>query len=532
VAVHRERVADLAEALGRVTAPSRVSVSPPDRLTYARDLWPRGLLAVAAGDVAPYPPDAIVWPTSTAEVQAIVRLCIERRVPIVPFGAGSGVCGGAIPIRGGVVVDVKRMRALRVDEDAMTVTAEAGINGEHLEHALARRGYTLGHFPSSIMCSTLGGWVAARSAGQCSSRYGKIEDMVRSVELVTGAGDVLDTAAGEGAGFDWNPLLVGSEGVLGIFTRATLRIHRQPAVRFMRGFRFARVEAGCEAIRRVMQRGLRPSVVRLYDELDTAMQRWSRGGAARRDGSPLGGDDERAGEGLLSRVLRAAGLGGTAGLRHRAIAAALERPLLANRAVDALGPRSGVGCLLIAGCEGEPDLAEAESKAVFHELHAAGGRDLGAAPGERWLAHRYDVSFGLSRIFQTGAFADTMEVATTWSRLMPLYRAVRAAVAPHAFIMAHFSHAYEDGCSIYFTFAAAAPHSDGRAGAERRYDRIWRAGLAAVSEAGATISHHHGVGMSKAAFLPAEHGESLRVLGALKRTFDPHGIMNPGKLGL
>src|SRR5205085_1403802 len=145
-------------------------------------------------------------------------------------------------------------------------------------------------------------------------------------------------------------------------------------------------------------------------------------------------------------------------------------------------------------------LAEAEAQATFRELEAAGGADLGPGPGERWLRHRYDVSFGLSKIFDAGAFADTMEVATSWSGLLGLYRAVKRAVAPHAFVMAHFSHAYPDGCSIYFTFAAAAPGGDGgRAAAEHRYDQIWRAGLAAATGAGATISHHHGVGLSKAA---------------------------------
>ena len=530
---------ELATELGHLTSPSRVSTSPPDRASYARDLWPRGLLGVAAGDVSPHPPDAIVWPTSTAEVQAIVRLCVVRGVPIVPFGAGSGVCGGTLPVRGGLVVDMKRMRRISIDAEALTVTCEAGMNGEHLEHELGRRGFTLGHFPSSIMCSTLGGWLAARSAGQCSSRYGKIEDMVRSIELVTGTGELLDTVRADYAGADLNQLLIGSEGTLGIFTRATLRIHPVPAVRHMRGFRFERVEAGCEAIRRVMQRGLRPSVVRLYDELDTAMQRWSRKSATgSKTGAPLSPDHD--GEGVLGRLLGVLGLGGTEALRHRVIGTLLAHPLQLNRAVDAIAPRLGTGCLLIVGCEGEATLAEAESKAVFAELEEAGGRDQGPAAGERWLAHRYDVSFGLSKIFQAGAFADTMEVATTWDRLLPLYHAVREAVAPEAFVMAHFSHAYEDGCSIYFTFAAAAPppsagKGGGRSGAteaERRYDRIWRAGLGAVVKTGATISHHHGVGMSKAAYMPDEHGEALRIFRALKQVFDPRGIMNPGKLGL
>lgn len=533
-ALHGSRVAELATELGRITSPERVSLRATDRVEYARDLWPRGLLAVRAGEVAAHPPDAVVWPIDTAEVQAIVRLCAERGVPIVPFGAGSGVCGGTLPLRGGVVVDLKRMRrVLAIDEHNLTVTAEGGILGEHLEHALGRRGLTLGHFPSSIMCSTLGGWLATRSAGQCSSRYGKIEDMVRAVELVTGTGEVLDTAHADsdGGGPDLTQLLVGSEGTLGLFTRGTLALRRAPEARHLRGFRFPHVEAGCEAIRRVMQRGLRPSVVRLYDELDTAMQRFARKEPAV---PPASGSGEHS---VYARLL--AGLTGSSplDLREQAMALLLDRPYLLNRLCDTVLPRLGAGCLLIVGCEGERHLAEAETKAVLAELGAAGGKDLGPEPGERWLRHRYDISFGLSKVFHTGAFADTMEVATTWDRLMPLYRAVRHAVSPLAFVMAHFSHAYTEGCSIYFTFVAATPSGSGdkdgnRAAAEHRYDAVWRAGLRAVTESGATISHHHGVGLSKAAFMPSEHGEALRVFEALKRTCDPHRILNPGKMGI
>jgi alkyldihydroxyacetonephosphate synthase len=529
-AVPPQRRADVAAALARITSPARVSTTPPDRVAYARDLWPRGLLAVRAGDVAPFPPDAIVWPESVAEVQAIVRLAVEHGVPIVPFGAGSGVCGGTLPLRGGIVVDVKRMRRLvALDAANLTATFETGILGEHLEHELGRRGYTLGHFPSSIMCSTLGGWLAARSAGQCSSRYGKIEDMVRSVEVVLGTGERLDTADA-GAGADLNQLLVGSEGTLGIFTRATLAIRPAPEARRMRGFRFPRLAAGCEAIRRLMQRGLRPSVLRLYDELDSFMHR--RAGKA----APVPVESPQEGS-MYARMLEVIGVDQPPALRRRAIAALLDRPALLNRAVSTLLPRLGAGCLLVVGCEGERRLVEGEAAAVFRELEGAGGVDLGPGPGEHWLAHRYDVSFGLSKIFDAGAFADTMEVATTWDRLLELYRAVKRALAPHAFVMAHFSHAYPDGCSIYFTFAAAVPgggqYDDGaRAAAERRYDEIWRAGLAAAHGAGATISHHHGVGLSKAAFMPDEHGEAMRVFHALKQVCDPHGIFNPGKMGV
>jgi alkyldihydroxyacetonephosphate synthase len=528
----------LAPELARLTSPARVSTTPPDRLAYARDLWPRGLIEVAEGRAPAHPPDAVVWPETVAEVQAIVRLAAERGVPIVPFGAGSGVCGGTLPLKGGLVVDVKRMRRLlSIDPGppgSLTATFECGILGEHLEHELNRRGYTLGHFPSSIMCSTLGGWLAARSAGQCSSRYGKIEDMVRSVELVDGRGQVIDTAGSRRANA-LNQLLVGSEGTLGIFTRATLAIHRAPEVRLMRGFAVPRLAAGCEAIRRVMQRGLRPSVVRLYDELDTLLARRSsvpdKEHAPSREPPPEPEGPDPADLSLgqwISRIAGSDGRRAISDLRRRITGAALGRTGLLNRAADLVLPRLGGGCLLIVGCEGDRALAEAEARATFREIEAAGGRDLGPGPGERWLAHRYDVSFKLPKIFEVGGWADTMEVATSWERLLELYRAVREAVAPHAFIMAHFSHAYADGCSIYFTFAAQSPPGLG----ERRYDEAWRAAMAAVTAAGGTISHHHGVGLSKAAFMPAEHGESLAIYRGLKQVLDPQGIFNPGKMGL
>lgn len=500
--------------------PGRVSTTPPDRVAYARDLWPRGLITLSGGTPAEHPPDAVVWPTSTEEVAAIVRAAARTGTPIVPFGAGSGVCGGTLPIRGGVVVDLKRMRSIvELDAHAGAATVEAGILGEHLEHELARRGFTLGHFPSSIMCSTFGGWLAARSAGQFSTKYGKIEDMVRRLTFVDGRGDVHTVDAGSAP--DVAEWLVGSEGTLGIITRATVTVWPQPQARLYRGWAFPRVAAGCEAIRRLLQRNLRPACVRLYDELDSFLH---RGEKDRDHGVP----ESSALEQYLS-LLTPTGKSVIGEWKRRAIALALTRPELVNRAAKTLLPYAQQGCLLVVGFEGDAKITEAEARAATAELERAGGRDLGEGPGLRWLAHRYSVSFRMQKVFDAGAFVDTMEVATTWDKLLELYRAVREAVSPLAFIMAHFSHAYPDGCSIYFTFAARGANA---ADAEKKYDDIWRAGLSAVARVGATISHHHGVGLSKAPFMPEEHGAAMELYRALKDVLDPHGIMNPGKMGL
>ena len=166
---------------------------------------------------------------------------------------------------------------------------------------------------------------------------------------------------------------------------------------------------------------------------------------------------------------------------------------------------------------------------MWRELERAGGKDLGEEPGRRWLENRYAVSYKMPKMFHAGAFVDTMEVASTWERLLDLYLGVRRALGEHAFVMAHFSHAYPEGCSIYFTFAGHAPN---RAAAERKYDALWQAGLSAASRAGGTISHHHGVGLLKAPFMAEEHRDSMAIYEAVKDALDPEGVFNPGKMGL
>src|SRR5438552_3673562 len=254
----------------------QVSCEPPDLWAMSRDCWPRSLLWTKAG-VAPHPPDVVVWPTSTDEVVQVVRYAAERRIAVVPFGAGSGVCGGAVPVKGGIALDLKRLSGPPcIDLPARTVDVETGMNGQRLEELLGGAGATLGHFPSSIYCSTIGGWLAARSAGQLSSRYGKIEDIALAVEAVDGTGQVLRTQDAPSAGPDLLQLLLGSEGTLAIVTKARLRCWPSPTSRWMRGLRFGSVQAGIAGLRALMRSGLRPAVARLYDPLDTLLA--GRGG--------------------------------------------------------------------------------------------------------------------------------------------------------------------------------------------------------------------------------------------------------------
>ena len=547
MAADPERVRKELEA---IVGPRRVSVRAVDLDTYARDMWPRLLFARRDGDLTGVKPYAVVWPENVREVATIVRAARAMGVPVIPYGGGSGVCGGVVPVRGGITIDMKRMTALRaVRGDELIADVEAGLSGERFERELGRRGFTFGNFPSSIYCSTVGGWLATRAAGQLSTKYGKVEDRVAGLTVVTGTGEVVDTDGPSRAlgGPSWTQLVVGSEGTLGVITSARLRLSPAPQLRVFRGFEIASVAAGTEAIRRVLQRGLRPAVVRLYDELDTFLNSMKSGKKPNEEAhhhdhtyapTPLPGEGALPvlpgapapeDDGTLRKLL-AFGRRGTRGLRRDAIGAVLSRPRAVNGLVGAVAEKiARKGCKLIIGLEGARIRTEIEAALTFAELERAGARDLGEEPGRAWLAHRYAVSYKMSPVFRDGAFVDTMEVASSWEQLLDLYHSVREAIGRHAVVMAHFSHAYPEGCSIYFTFAG---HGDDRASSEKLYDAIWRDGLEAATRVGGTISHHHGVGLLKAPYMFGEHREAMSILTALKHTLDPDNIMNPGKMGL
>jgi len=521
----------------------RVSLRSVDLDTYARDMWPRLLIAYRDGIAPAHRPHAVVWPEHVREILAVVRVARDLGLPIIPYGGGSGVCGGAVPIYGGITIDTKRMQQVRsVRSDELVCDVEAGLNGERFERELARRGYTFGHFPSSIYCSTVGGWLATRAAGQLSTKYGKVEDRVAGLTVVTGRGEVIETDGPNRAlrGPNWTQLILGSEGTLGIITSARLRVSPAPQLRVFRGFEVDDVQSGVEAIRRVLQKGLRPAVVRLYDELDTLMNSLSGEHEEHKLDTRAPTPPIETGalpamppaprpkeEGFVDRLLA---LAKGKGLRGSAMKAALGNSELVNKLFGTVAEKiARRGCRLIIGLEGARIRTEVEAALTFAELESAGARDKGEDPGWEWLKHRYHVSYRMSPVFRDGAFVDTMEVASSWERLQDLYHSVRTAIGHHALVMAHFSHAYADGCSIYFTFAGHAPDA---ASASRLYDAIWRDGLEAATRVGATISHHHGVGLLKAPYMVGEHREAMAIFEAAKASLDPHNIFNPGKMGL
>ena len=487
----------------------RQSADPMDLGAARRDLWPRDTLAMREGAWPPTPA-RVFWPADEAEAAAVLERAVGEGLAVVPYGAGSGVCGGAAGRAGSVVIDTKRlMRVGPVDLERRCVQVQAGVLGQHLENTLGRQGWMVGHSPSSIACSTVGGYVAARSAGQFSSRYGVFDDMLLGARALTPTGRIdtgIWTPDGEE---DLLPILAGSEGCLGLITDALVRVVPLPERRWLRAYAFPHIEAAWAAMRDVLQAELWPSVMRLYDPVDTRIGGPARGARkARRTAPPSEG--ARFFEAIKDAATK------IPGLRHHLLDLPLALPGLVNRIADGLGEE----VLLVLGFEGSAIQVDASMAAAASLMGP--GRDLGADPGEYWFAHRHEVSYKLAPIFIGGGFADTMEVAAPWSKLPELHRRVRQALSPHAVVMAHFSHAYPEGCSIYFSFAGA--------GREEVYDAAWSGALAAASEAGGTVTHHHGVGLLKAGAAAREAGASVRVWREIKGRLDPEDRMNPGRL--
>jgi alkyldihydroxyacetonephosphate synthase len=462
-------------ALAAIVGDAHVLGAAAERLAYARDRLPYGTFRLREGALPGRWPAAVVLPADEAELVALVQLAQRERLPLIAFGAGSGVLGGTVPLQGReVVVDLKRLnRLIAIDAHDGTATVQAGLNGAQFEAALNERGFTAGHYPQSITMSTVGGWAACRGAGQASSRYGKIEDMVLGLKAVLPDGQrlVVRPVARRSVGPSLKDLLVGSEGTLGFITELTLRIWRSPEFEQGHVLALPSHEAGLELLREVMQSELRPQVARLYDAAESAAR---TGGVAGFDG---------------------------------------ERPIL---------------CILKFAGLRRLALLEAELALEIAARH--GARAAGSEPFTHWEATRYQ---SYSTKWQTeGHHMDTIEVAAPWSALPALYRASREAVlslAEGVHFGAHWSHVYPEGACQYMTLRLP-PMEAARALALHR--EAWQRVQASTLAHGGSIAHHHGAGWFRGPWMAEELGGGLPVLQAVKDALDPHNLCNPGKLGL
>jgi len=436
------------------------------------DWWPLALRWARRGQV-PARPGAVVRPASIDEVSAVLRVCSEERIAVTVAGGRSGVCGGAVPLRGGVALEMGGLDGVTgVDDVSLLVDVLAGTRGADFEATL-RSGHqlTLGHWPQSIELSSVGGWVGCRAAGQYSTRYGKIEDIVAGLEVVLANGTIVRTGSLAGAGPrsatgpDLTQLFVGSEGTLGVVTRARLRAHPVPPVERRAAWEFDTFAGGVDAIRRTLRRGATPAAVRLYD-----------GEEARRN------------------------------FNHD-------------------------GVLFIALDEGDEAIVDAAMRMLAEEC--AGAAPLSTEPVDHWFQTRNDVS-ALGRVVEMGVVVDTIEVAAAWAQLPGLYakavqglRALEGTLAASA----HLSHAYLDGVCLYFTFAGLGSDPDDDAWAEAYYRAAWEVVMRTTLDHHGSISHHHGIGLVRSPYVSRALGDGFEVLRRVKAALDPDGILNPGKLG-
>jgi len=483
----------LPDAVLAAVGEENVFTGDEDRLRHACGRGYADLVRMRLGRLQAAP-DAVAIPTDAAALRRLLDACAEEGVAIVPFGGGTSVVGGVEPLRGDherlLSLDLTAFRGVEVDQRSLTARLGAGLRGPEAEAALATEGFTLGHFPQSFQYATVGGFAATRSAGQASSGYGRFDALVTSVRLSAPKGDLETlqtphTAAGPAL----RELIVGSEGVLGVIPDVTVRVRPAPLVRRYEAWIAESFEAGAETVRSLAQGPGLPDVIRISDEEETA--------------------------GSLA-------LSGPRGAAGRAFDAYLG-----------LRRRRG-GALVIVGFEGGEEAVARRRALTVRALRAGGAAYLGQSAGSSWEHGRYQGPYLRDTLIEMGAMVETLETSHTWTRLGELHGAVAGAIeraladqGTPGLVWCHLSHAYADGASLYFTFAARA-----RRGAElQQWAAVKRAASEALVGCGATITHHHAVGRDHAAYMAAEVGETgLDVLRAVKNELDPTGIMNPQKL--
>lgn len=476
------------EALAAVVGADAVLVDAAARRRRAAGMSYRDLLALRAG-TALTAPDAVVLPTSAEQVVAVLAWCSTAGVPVVPFGGGTSVVGGVTRLGApGIVLAMDRMADLiAVDEVSGTARVQAGMPLAVLEEALRLRGFTLGHFPQSFERATIGGVAATRSAGQASTGYGRSEDIIEQVQVATPRGlwrvGHLPASA---AGPDLLHLVLGSEGALGVITEVTVRIRHQPTWSAYEGLMLPSFAAGVEAFRALAQDGLCATVMRLSDRPETVTSMAS---------GPTG-----------------------------AIGAMLDRYLGLRGVAD--------GCLAILGWEGRSASAmRARRRAAWRLLRRAGAVRLGSRAGAAWQRNRFTGPRLRDSLLDEGYLVETFETATTWSGILALHgvcvdsvEASLRASGGHPYVMAHVSHVYETGASVYVTVVDQAGADPGA-----RWSRSKADVMRAIVAAGGTITHHHAVGRDHAPWLGTEVGEiGLGVVDAVRRHLDPAHVLNTG----
>jgi alkyldihydroxyacetonephosphate synthase len=442
-------------------------------------------------NLVPNPPDAVISPKTFDELVKIVEYCNQERIPLIPVGGQSSVTGALQAPHGGIaLVLTKHLNKIeKINTANKTVTIQAGISGPALEEELNKNGFTCGHFPQSFEYSTVGGWIAAKGAGQASTGYGKIEDMVVALKVVTPAG-VIETKEypRTAQGWDIFRLFIGSEGTLGIIAEATLNIHNyRPQNTSYASFIFKSFEQAVAAMQKIIQSEYgKPHLFRISDPDETDIAFKTKG------------FDNSFSDKLLKR----------------------------------LGFLPGKRSLLFVAVEGDKDFTKFVMNKIKRTARKGKAMYIGKSPVRKWLDQRYSSAYMRDPLMDMGIMSDTLETAVTWEKLLKVWYAAHTYVNQRlkTVLMIHISHVYESGANLYFTFLS--PMEKGN---EKNDFTAFHKGLVdTIQENGGSLSHHHGVGRVLAPWMEGHLGRpSMEVLGAVKKHFDPNNIMNPGgTLGL
>lgn len=494
--------AELCDALVRAVGGEGISTDSLDRVVHARGKSLRDLVRHRRGELGRLP-DVVVRPRDEDEVAAVLRAALDADAVVIPFGGGTSISGSleARPAEARTVISVDLGlldRVLAIDDTSRLARVQAGAFGPHLEEQLNAQGFTLGHFPDSFTHSTLGGWIATRSSGMQSDRYGDVADLTRGLRVVTPSGMLVTRPVpSTSTGPSVREMVLGSEGRLGIITEATVQVRRTPAQRTILGYLFPTWAGSLAAMRDIAASEASPSVTRVSDAGETQFSF-----ATKKDDTPA----------------------------DRVKSAALKSYLRRRRGFDLEAM-----CLSFIGYEGAEGDVATQRKLVGRIVSRHGGICIGAGPGELYDQKKFDTPYIRDYLLDRGALADVSETAAPWSALPLVYDSARTAahgafgdLGVRGYVMCHLSHSYHAGACLYFTFAFKP---SGRRDGLEEYDVVKSAIQQSFVDSGATLSHHHAVGTEHARWLEQDiSAPGVVMLRSLFDGVDPGANLNPGKI--
>jgi alkyldihydroxyacetonephosphate synthase len=496
--IRDQLLAELTDAVGA----DNVVQDDLDRIVHTYGKSATDLLRVRAGDI-PRVPDVVVYPGNEADVRLIVDCAVAADGVIIPYGGGTSFSGSLRPPEGEtrpvISLDLGRLNQLiDVDEESGLARIQAGAQGPDLEEQLGDQGWTLGHYPDSFTHSTLGGWVATRSSGMQSDKYGDISDVARGMRVVM-PGKVLEVRPipATSTGPSVREMVLGSEGRLGVITEVTVQVRRIPEVRVILGYLFPSWEAGLAAMQEISTSDAHPSITRVSDARETAFSF-----ATRKKSSGI------------------------------SISSLISKGLM--KVLERRGWNLDEVCLSFIGYEGGKAHVARQKKIVKDVVGKHGGILVGKGPGVLYDQKKFDTPYIRDFLLDRGAIADVSDTAAPWSKLMPLYKNVMAAaekafaqVGVTGWIMCHLSHSYYSGACLYFTFGFKHDGVDPLG----QYERVKNAVQQAFVDSGGTLSHHHAVGTEHAAWLEQDiSAPGIHMIDGLLTSMDPGRNFNPGKI--